>query len=269
MDLLEQALDRRSRVFLRFSTQIRGIGDINCSLAAATEDGVVLETDTLQAAGRDWEGRRVACWFSLTRRAKRIEEIFYNFNTVIKEASLERPGLVRLTLRPPDRVDTGQRRKSLRVDPNMDMFPRVFVWTYDARGAFQLDRPILTRASFENRAAMIKNLSGGGMRLMVARAALRDHDVDLVRGDRLIVLLNIRDRDKGLEGEHWLAAKINHAYEDRVTRNKTLGLEFTAHGKADSKTRKVTWKKVVDNVISELADATFHWHVDKLRNTPG
>jgi hypothetical protein len=65
--------------------------------------------------------------------------------------------------------------------------------------------------------------------------------------------------------ECWLIAKTASAYEDFVTKDVNIGLEFIGQGRIDPETQKVVWKKVVDNVIEDIATWTHHWHLELYR----
>lgn len=263
--LLQLAEAQRSRFYLSFAGKGHDVQELDCALSRY--DGRIIELDTtsVQAPGHDWRDRPVTVYFRVARKTPRVEDVFYTFSTTLVDTATPRRGQVRLTLRVPARVDVGQRRKSIRVEPNLENITGLHLWTYDARGGFRLDNPVLTRQDFDAREAALLNLSAGGMRVLFRRELLKKRGVVLEKGGRLIAHLSMRDAKSPVPEALWIIAKIIHVFEDRVTKDRTAGLEFVAHGRVDPETRKVAWSRVDDNVIAELANLTYLWHLEKYR----
>lgn len=262
--LMEEAIAQRSRCFLTLPEATTGLRELSCSILAASSRGLLLETCGTAAPGPHWVGLPVTGYFRVALRRGGFEETFYTFDSSIQAAEAGPAGHARLRLREPDSLVFGQRRKSLRVEPPLERLQKVFLWRYDKRSGFSLDAPALRSTDFLAGLARLTDISAGGLGLALRSTLVRERDLDLDKGQRLVVHIRFTGGEAADEG-FWMVARVSHASRDRACQDLSLGLEFLASGTLDPKAGKIRWEQVEDHVIPGLADIFFHWHLERHR----
>ncbi|EHJ49048.1 hypothetical protein DFW101_3048 [Solidesulfovibrio carbinoliphilus subsp. oakridgensis] len=263
--LMEEAISQRSRCFLSLPQTVTGIKELDCSIRESSSRGLLLESTAKAAAGPHWVGLPVTGFFRLVLRDHGLEETFYTFDSSIRGAATGPAGQARLRLREPEALVFGQRRKSLRVEPDLDRLQKAFLWRYDKGATFALDAPALRGSDFQAGLARLADISAGGMRLVLRAALVRDRDLLLARGQRLVIHLQFDEPRVAATNEFWMVARVSHVARDRISQDETVGMEFLAGGSLDPKAGKIRWETVTDHVIPGLADIFYHWHLDRHR----
>ena len=141
--LLEEAMAQRSRCHLTLPENVVGLKNLDCAILESSTRGVLLESVGKAAAGPHWVGLDVKGYFRLVIKRQALDEIYYTFDSRIKAAAASPAGLARLRLVEPERMVFGQRRKSLRLEPDVDRLREAFFWRYDKAAGFSLDYPAL------------------------------------------------------------------------------------------------------------------------------
>jgi c-di-GMP-binding flagellar brake protein YcgR len=265
LDLLDLAHAQRAKIHLVFDNEVTSIHNLSCSLLSFDAHTIELELTSLKEAGRRWIGEALTCYFKIVEKRPKTREIFHTFRSAVQDTGQSEHESVLLEIKTPDAIGQDQRRKSLRISPDMANFVTLAAWPYDASGGFDPCSPKLVLADFKNSQARLVNMSAGGMKLVVKNTKLREFDPDFKRGNRVIMYLKITGVPNAAADECWLIAKTSSAYEDFVTKDVNIGLEFIGQGKIDPETQKVVWKKVVDNVIEDIATWTHLWHLELYR----
>jgi len=265
MDLLDLALAQRAKIHLVFDNEVTSIHNLSCSLLAVNSRYLKLELTSLKEAGKRWIGEALTCYFKIVEKKPKTREIFHTFRSSIQDTSQSENETVLIEIKTPEFVGQDQRRKSLRIAPDMDNFVTLALWPYNSSGGFDPCSPKLVLSDFRNHQARLVNMSAGGMKLVVKSAKLKEFDPGFQKGNRLIMFLKINSAAGAAADECWLIAKASSSYEDFVTKDVNIGLEFIGQGKIDPETQKVAWKKVVDNVIEDIATWTHQWHLDLYR----
>ena len=263
--LLEEAIAQRSRCHLTLPETVAGLKELDCAILEASNRGILLESVGKAAAGPHWVGLEVKGYFRVVLRRETVEETFYTFDSRIRAAAASPAGLARLRLAEPDALVFGQRRKSLRLEPERDRVRSAFFWRYDRKSGFNLDAPALRPGDFQNGAARLSNISAGGMCLGLRATLPVERNLQVVAGDRLVIHLELCEPRAPESGEFWIVAKVRHVGLDRATRELTLGLEFLAQGSLDATAGKIRWLPVEGHVITGLADILYFWDLDRHR----
>ncbi len=257
---------QRSRCCLTLPQHVVGLKDMDCTILESSSRGILLESLGKAAVGSHWLGLPVTGYFRVVIRREVLEETYYTFGSHIREATAGPAGRARVRVRQPETFALGQRRKSLRVEPEPQRIQKAYLWRYDRQEGFKLDAPALRRRDFKDGAARLANISAGGLRLTLPVSLAEERGLLLETGHRLVTHFQfIEPRVQGGH-EFWMVARINHAATDRRTRELGFGLEFLANGALDAAAGKIRWQPVADNVIPELADIVYHWHLDKYRS---
>ena len=171
LKLLEEAMAQRARCFLSLPVSVTGVRELDCAMLESSTRGLLLESQGKAACGPHWMGLDVTGYFRVILRRNGIDETFYTFDSRIKAAANGRTGIARLLLEEPDSLVFGQRRKSLRVEPDIERIAAAFLWRYDKKEGFVMDCPALRRVDFQGGLARIADISAGGMRLTVRSCA--------------------------------------------------------------------------------------------------
>ena len=112
---------------------------------------------------------------------------------------------------------------------------------------------------------MLENLYAGGLRLTIRRAVIKEQGLVLQKGDRFIIFFTFGEALPKLREEYWLVAKVNNTQPEPVSGELSLGLEFVANG-VRQESGKVEWSKIEDNVIDDMAQRIYLWHVSLYRD---
>ncbi|EKO38305.1 MAG: PilZ domain-containing protein [Solidesulfovibrio magneticus str. Maddingley MBC34] len=267
--LLEEAMAQRSRCHLTLPENVVGLKNLDCAILESSTRGVLLESVGKAAAGPHWVGLDVKGYFRLVIKRQTLDEIYYTFDSRIKAAAASPAGLARLRLVEPERLVFGQRRKSLRLEPDVARLREAFFWRYDKSAGFSLDYPALRSADFRNGRARLVNLSAGGLGLGVSAALAGPRGIEAAKGDRLVVRLELDEPRATTAGDFWMVAKVCHVAASGGGGDLQFGLQFLASGNLDPKVGKIRWQPVEGNVIPELADILYYWHLDRHRERQG
>jgi len=263
--LMEEAMAQRSRCALALPEIVTGIKELDCSILESTDKGLLLESAGKAAVGTHWIGQPVKGYLRIVLHRETAEELFYTFDSRINAASANPGGRAKLGLCQPETFSLGQRRKSLRVEPEPERVQNAFFWRYDREAGFAIDAPALRSNDFQNGAARLADISAGGLRLVLQLGLARSRGMDAAKGQRIVIHLDLDE--PRLPGDHgfWMVAKVCHAVENKYQKTYAMGLEFLANGTLDPKLGKIRWQPVQDNVITPLADIFYLWHLDRHR----
>ncbi len=267
--LLEEAMAQRSRCHLALPENVVGLKNLDCAILESSTRGVLLESVGKAAAGPHWVGLDVKGYFRLVIKRQALDEIYYTFDSRIKAAAASPAGLARLRLVEPERLVLGQRRKSLRLEPDVDRLREAFFWRYDKTAGFSLDYPALRSADFRNGRARLVNLSAGGLGLGVSAALAGPRGIKAAKGDRLVVRLELDEPRATAANDFWMVAKVCHVEASGCGGDLQFGLQFLASGSLDAKAGKIRWRPVEGHIIPDLADILYYWHLDRHREKLG
>jgi len=148
----------------------------------------------------------------------------------------------------------------------LQKFSHLSLWKYDASGGFDITKPTVSFSHFREMQALLENISAGGLRLAIRRDLLKKQQLSPQKGDRFIVFFTFAGEAPRLRTEYWLVAKTNNVRPDPISGDVTLGLEFIANGTRQTESNKILWGKVDDNVIEDLAQRIYEWHLALYRD---
>lgn len=263
--LITEAMAQRARCFLSLPEAVTGLRELDCAILETSSRGLLLESLGKAAAGPHWVGLPVTGYFRVVLRREVLEETSYTFDSRIRAAAAGPAGQARLRLVEPQSLAFGQRRRSLRVEPEPDRLRKAFFWRYDRREGFKPDAPVLRGSDFQSGQARLANLSAGGLCLGLRAALARERGLDMAKGQRLVIHLQLHEPRLPGTHEFWMVAKACHVAVDPVRQDVAIGLEFLASGSLDPTAGKIRWLPVEDHVIAGLADIFYLWHLDRHR----
>lgn len=263
--ILDLALLQRSKIHIQFDQSLTNLSGVTATLLALNTNGLVLELGGISNIKDRFIGQPLTCFFKIVEREDRHREIFYNFqSTILRVRNLpDKPPQIAVSF--PASLQGAQRRKSLRMKPDLQQFTHIALWKYDSGGGFDIAKPTFGHGHFKSNQAGIENLSAGGVRIFLRKALLKEQDLEPQKGNRFILFATFSETIVKLRREYWLICKINNIQRDPVSGDVVLGLEFIANGVRQPETGKVEWSKIEDNVIDDLAQRIYQWHVNLYR----
>jgi len=257
---------QRSKLHVQFDKDETSLTGVTANIMSFDDKLVVLEVSGLSALKDRFLGNRVTCFFRIVEKQERHREIFYSFQTTIARLSPRPDRLPQLTLAFPKSIDGTQRRKSLRMTPDIDQFSHIALWKYEASGGFDMARPTVAYGHFKDKQAHIENISAGGLRILIRRPVVREQAIEPKKGDRFILFFTFAEKASKLRDEYWLVAKVNNIQPDPLSGDMALGLEYIANGVRQPEASKVEWSKIADNVIDDMAQRIYEWHLSLYRD---
>lgn len=264
--ILDLAIVQRSKVHIKFDPTVTNITGVSGSIMAQNDAGLVLELSGLANLKERFVGQKISCFLKIVEREDRHREIFYNFETTILRIRQHPDALPQIAVSFPDSLYGAQRRKSLRMKPDIQQFSHIAAWKYDASGGFDIAKPTVSHGHFKINHALLENISAGGLRVILRRALIKEQSLAPQKGDRFIVFLTFAEAAPKLRDEFWIVCKVNYAQLDPTAGDFTLGMEFIASGVRQTESGKVEWTKITDNVIDDMAQRIYQWHVTLYRD---
>lgn len=258
--IIDAAIAQRSKIHIRFDESATAITSVSGTIMVADGGAMVMDLSGIGGLKDSFIGQPIECFFRLMDRDNRNREIFYTFHTKILRIRQTGTGQ-QIAVNLPFSIDGSQRRKSLRLKPELQKFSHLAFWKYDSSGGFDINKPHIAHQHFKQNLALLDNVSAGGMRLFLRKIILKEQQLALQKGDRFIVFLTFAEEVAKLRREYWLVVKINNIRTDQVSGDITLGMEYIANGERQAESGKIAWNKVGDNVIDDLAQRIYHWHL--------
>ncbi len=265
-ETFDQALVQRSKLFLSFDEGVTSLGSITGTVHRFTRHSLFVETTSISSASSRWNGSTATCYFKLHESRPRPRDTFYMFRTTLVDSRPGRQGAVMLELAFPASLESGQRRKSIRVTPDRDKFKQVVLWRYGQGQSLNLREPLAGMKQFQNGAAILQDISAGGVSLVLKKSLIKEQGLEVSSKPRFVMFMRFSESLPRYPEAIWLVAKTKFVETDFVTGDVRLGLEFIGEGVADSATGKVSWRKVVDHTVENVAQRTYQWHIELYRD---
>jgi hypothetical protein len=267
--ILQKALDQRARFIISTPQEKSSLQDMTGSIRDLGQDGIVVEVSGLNVVPSGWIGAAITCYFKVRDHARKAD-IFYNFSAPIKDMSGTGSRLI-LRIALPARLDIGQRRTSLRLDPGADDILGLSLWEEGAmldkgaeKGRVKLRPPLIGGEHFEQGLALVQDISAGGIRIRLKARLLKKAQPDWQRGTRLVIWLVLAELDQKSHQVLWLKGRIRYISTDYLSKDMEFGTELTHHGKIDQN-GKISWAAVVDHDIREIGAWTYQRYLQRFR----
>lgn len=261
---LEQALAQRAKMDLVFEEGVTTLTGLSCSLSAIGKDSLRLDVYGVGGPG-NFSGRRFECFFRIREGKGGVG--FYGFSSRVEQVRQARHGGVEFVAAMPAKVARSQRRRSVRVRPEIEWFEALLLW----KGAMtpETDNESILLGLTELRqakACRLENLSAGGMGVHYDRQFCIDSRHFPAVGDEYTVYLRFAQEMRNQPRELWLSGRVVRSLEDPVSKDLDVGIEFLHVGrKGGEEGAVVRWVPVADNVTEELINRIFEWHAAMCR----
>ncbi|GFK95157.1 hypothetical protein NNJEOMEG_03015 [Fundidesulfovibrio magnetotacticus] len=276
MDLLDAAVAQRSKVRVSFHRDLGAARSSDGTLLEAGKDGLVLEMSSIRAINPAWVGRTLELSFRL--RMPDNPKLLSTFSFIAEITGYEQlpDEVLLLKLSRPLRLELNQNRMHLRVEPP-DKYVRTFrLWAEDhmPRRADLHDpdhwgEPTYSWTYGEENEVKLVNISGGGVRVEIAPAALRTVDNKITVNQHYYAQLTVAAPDFSGFATHYVTLRVLKCFDDCDSRSKlSLGMAFATVGVPnDPPLTGLRWRSVNrDFGVREIDDWAYELHLELYRN---
>ena len=267
---LQEAMDQRAKFLISLPEEITSVGGLDTSLSEFDDNYLYVEASSLNKFNPGWENIIVTCFFKLLTKRKPRKETFLNFKTRLTSHAKHTEPII-LLLDFPDKLEIGQRRSSIRIEVNPRLILGFSLWNEDrfiratANGTQRkLHKPKASIKDLESGRIKIMDISAGGMKLKILPDAVKDLGLNWEKRDTIILWLVLSHPEKNDREQSWLKARVCYKYEDFVSKEFDLGLEFINFGQITSD-KKMKWLRVKDNNIEPIGDWTYKRYLEHYR----
>lgn len=261
LEILNQATLQRAKMDMVFDAKVTSIKGLSCALNNVGESSLTLEVYGLEKIGA-FEGRSVACFFRI-REGKSVG--FFGFTTRIDRVYTGKSGAIFFTAAMPQRVDRSQRRRSLRVHPDMSWLEDIVIWDGIGHATLEEAQIVAESEAFKKKGCRVENISAGGIGLYFPRAFCRNTGLCPMLGNAYTVHLLFTQEMRNQPMGVWFESKAVRVVDDPISRDQRLGLEFIRVASKQGQGGGLSWKLIEDNVSDELMERVFSWHTFLLR----
>jgi hypothetical protein len=201
---------------------------------------------------KHWVGWKVEVFFRTSRSARQRDQYgkgrqYFKFSSEIIGVKRTPDGEVFITLPFPSRLEMGQKRACLRIEPPPQLVLGFRLWPVsfqDRKNVVtnleELGIPLINTKGEARRDAFLSDISGGGIR--IERRPRRGADAQdhvFKFGKLYIVRLELLDPVSKTKHGYHLVAKVVNSFEDMVSGRNVVGLQFVAIGSRHSEDRNV------------------------------
>ncbi|RQD68249.1 MAG: hypothetical protein D5R98_00185 [Desulfonatronovibrio sp. MSAO_Bac4] len=267
----QAAIDQRSKFIIALPKEISSISGIEASLEDLDASYLYLDASALDKFSPRWEGIEIICYFRLVTKKEPRKEMFFNFSSIISNLEKSRIGGSKFRLNLPTVLKIGQRRSSLRVDLNPKHLLGYSIWSEDKfiRTASKenkkgLHKPLACVDHIRSGLIRIIDISAGGLKKRLKAQALNELGMKWKKGQSMIIWMVLLEPDNGNKEQFWLKAKIKYLYEDYVSKDMDLGIEFKSFGQI-TPDKKMKWHKVKDHSIDKIGNWTYQRYLEEYR----
>lgn len=195
-----------------------------------------------------------------------------NFSSQITALERNEANFVRLVLERPKNVDVGQRRSSMRIEPELQHIQGFHVWPEELfvrRPRSQEEKlglypPVISLQHVRDGFLSLRDISAGGMKIRLPAKADQDLGLNWEQGARLIIWLSLQEATTERKEHFWLKARIKHSTEDFLSKDMYVGWEFIHHGRI-SPEKNLKWVRIQGHVIEELNNWVQKIYIERFR----
>ena len=271
--ILFKALEDRSKFEISFGPKSKT--HTACSLVSFSPQGLVLELPGHIVPAEDWVGRELRIFFSIPWSRKR--RLHYTFSASILD--LEQQGeFFRLQLPFPAQIEQQQKRRHLRLDLGLQDVSHIALWAqkepvsegldFDPRS---LGKPLFMKKQGRQKHTefiRLLDISGGGLRFRITREGIKQLGLDLQKSQLFLLYLELPAEQSSPSVANTLACRLRNRYQDFVSREVDIGLEFQHVVCKDPRSPdSLKWHRVdPESGVESIAHWVFKQHLKWYRN---
>jgi c-di-GMP-binding flagellar brake protein YcgR len=266
-ELLDQALVQRSRMDLVFDESVTSLKGLSCSLNTLGSEKLYLDVYGIQK-GTSFIGKYFSCYFRI--REGKSGMGFFGFRAKVLDVRQAKNGGIIFVTSMPAKVERSQRRRSMRVRPELSWFDELLFWN-GGKLINPGDDEILfgLRELKQGKLCRMENMSAGGIGLYFDREFCRQSEFCPAVKDEFTLYMRFAHEVRHQPRELWLVGRTVRLVEDPVSKDLQMGVEFEHVGRKDQDSGEMKWMAVQDNVAEELIERVFEWHSTLFRERSG
>ncbi|MFP5223001.1 MAG: hypothetical protein ACLGSA_11990 [Acidobacteriota bacterium] len=266
-EILEQALLQRSKMDFVFEENVTTITGLSCSLNNIGQQAMALDIFGLSKPG-NFTDRYFSCYFRIREGKSGIG--FHSFRAKVLEVRQTRHGGIAFVAALPEKVDRSQRRRSIRVRPDLNWFEECMFWKGAKLQNPENDAILLGLNELrQGKLCWLKNISAGGIGMHLEREFCRQSQFCPAVDDEFTVYLRFAQDMRNQPRELWFTGKAVRVSEDAVSKDLDVGVEFRHVGRRPEAEGEMDWVSVQENVAEELITRIFEWHAAIWRERGG
>jgi len=271
-EILDKAWAQNSRLELYFRTRGQ---HLSCLIQDLSGDKLVIEPPQHIKLKKSWLNRSVIVFFSV--RIDRQKRVYYKFESSITGFPVINSEPV-LQLAVPGVLNMEQKRVHLRLDPPLAYVKSMRVWQvlYNSDGSLPRDisskaEPLAQYIPAESKPVLrLADLSGGGIRIKIAKSLLGSMEDFIKANPNLIIFLQLRDKpDQDSEvHNYYLVGRIRNYFTDQHG-YYILGMQYEYSARLDPDTGDIVrWEKVdpeegVEDVVNWVVQKHLQFYREK------
>ena len=263
-EILDTAWAQSNRLELYFRTRGQ---HLSCLIQELSRDSLVIEPPQHIKPRQGWLNRRVIVFFTV--RIDRQKRVYYKFESSITGFPLIN-NVPMLELAVPDVLSMEQKRVHLRLEPPLAYIKCMRLWRVLHNKDGSLPRDIASRAeplaqytASEGKPVLkLADLSGGGLRIGIAKSLLGSMEEFIKENPSLIIFLQLRDKpDQDSQvNTYYLVGRIKNYFTDQHG-YYILGMQYEYSARLDPDTGDIVrWEKVDPE---EGVEGVVNWVVQK------
>ena len=246
LQTLDLCIVRRSKLEFKIVSR-QNSGQIVSGMPEAVRGGriIVAMSVAFSATQEKLKGERVHCYFKV-RQGKHTA--FFNFLSNIDEVRAGEDGFLELAIALPEVLVAGQKRNFLRMDPPDDFILEISLWPEYMDSATdwktkidEFPPSLLSNVDNGPKHIRIRDISAGGARLIIDKAALSKTGLTPAKGGRLMLLLCLWDPVELNELALWMICRIQKYVSASNDPKVDMGVQFIA------------WSQLKNPEVRELA----------------
>ncbi len=250
-EILLTSMTERSKFEMSFSDQPKFAAI--CTLVDVSRDNLTLELPLNITPTSDWVGKEIFIYFSTSR--ERTKRIFYFFSSRILRYYGQGNGYY-LEIEFPHFIEIKQKRRHFRIEAKNEEFNRVLLYLISPEQQIKeiehLPRPIFRfpipheeKEGEKEKPSPVQiiNISAGGIRIKFSNEMKKALSIDMENPPDFLLYISFEDNGKKKKLLLW--CRPRNYFEDFVSRDLEIGMEFIKEGFLDPKDKKrILWKRI-------------------------
>ncbi len=269
---LQQAFEDRSKFEISFNPDMTRTSI--CALLDFDMQELVLELPASIGPEKSWKGRGIYVYFSIPLDVQ--QRLYFFFNSEILQLAPLDDSAYQMTISFPEYLEQKQRREFLRLDLCSEHIQQMYLWNFgqDHAGRLPKDKQSLGQPTLQYAKEQqgsddhfsVVNISAGGIKLFIPKRTRKAIGFDPNTIQDVLLYLQLNDLESGEISDYYLLCRKRNYFQDSVSRDLEVGLQFIMQANIQRETAALHWSKVDPRQgVQELANWVFRQHLKMFR----